>query len=631
MKRIKILLKTFFMILGLFILFNIVGELYALLTPKVNIKSANSYYLYDKDGNLFVEGVDINNWISIEDINPLIIKATISTEDKNFYNHNGFDYFRIAKAILMNIKSNGIVQGASTITQQYAKNLFLDFGKSWNRKWREMWLSFRLEKKYSKDEILEGYLNTINYGDATYGIANASKYYFNKDVNELTLGEISILVGIPNSPANYSPIANFKLAKKRQKVVLDRMVKNGYIKEEEAEKAYNEEINIYGKKDNKKMSSILYYKDAVMDELYSIKSIPKSFLDTGGLKIYTTFDIKAQEALEKNVLSNNKIQTAKIMVSSSDGSVLGLLGGSNYQSSQYNRVLYAKRQPGSTIKPFLYYTALENGFVPTTKFLSQKTTFKFDTGESYSPTNSGNIYPNKEITMAAAIALSDNIYAVKTNLFLGNGLFLNKLKQLGFTNMKDTPSLALGTYEVSMTDLAKAYAILANNGKDIDIHFIDKVLDSNGNLLYKYKKEETNILDSSLTYILSDMLTSTYDANFIDYTYPTCINMVSSITNKYAIKSGSTNTDAWVAGYNPQVVLISWQGYDDNKKIENNVVSNNKDSWISSMEYYFKYNDATWYETPKNVSGILVNPITGENPKNSDKKRILYFINGTYN
>ena len=632
MKWIKILLKIFFIFLLLFILFNLTGEIYAKITPKINIKSANSYYLYDKDGKPIIEGSSINKWIDIDNINPLVIKATISIEDKNFFKHNGFDYFRILKAMMLNIKNKDIVQGASTITQQYAKNLFLDFGKSWERKWKEMWLTFRLEGRYTKDEILEGYLNTINYGDATYGIGNASKYYFNKDINDLSLAEISILVGIPNSPANFSPIANYDLAKERQKLVLEKMVENNYITEEEKENAYREELNIYGKKDNIKMSSILYYNDAVMEELYEIDSIPKSYFETGGLKIYTTLDTYAQESLEKGIdedITNTGIQVAKIMMKSDDGSIIALLGGKNYQESQYNRVTKSKRQPGSTIKPFLYYTALENGFTPVTKFLSEKVTFTFENKETYSPKNSGNIYANKEITMATAIAVSDNIYAVKTNLFLGENSFYKTLQSLGFTNIKDTPSLALGTYEVAPVELAKAYSALSSN-KLVKPHLIDKVLDNNGKILYKFKDEDNYIFDNNYTFIISDLLTTTYDANFIDYAYPTCINMVSSMTNKYAVKSGSTDTDAWVAGYTPEIVLVSWQGFDNNDKIKNEVVSSNKESWITSMEYYYKNNETNWYKIPAGVKGVLINPITGEQvTSNNEKKRILYFINGT--
>ncbi len=634
MKIFKFFMRFFFILLGIFILINLIGMIYAYCTPKIDIKSANSFYLYDKDDKLLIEGAKANEWVNINDINPMIIKATLSIEDKNFYKHNGFDYLRIIKALFVNAKTGDIVQGASTITQQYAKNLFLDFEKSWKRKWKEMWITFRLEARYSKDEILEGYLNTINYGDATYGILNASKYYFNKELNDLSLAEIAILVGIPNSPANFSPINNLELSKERQKVVLDRMVKNGYITKEQADKAYNEEINLYGKKDSYELSSIMYYKDAVMKELYSISSIPKSYLESGGLKIFTSLDVSAQKILENSSKINavdEQAQTSKVMINPNNGEVIALIGGVNYRQSQFNRAISSLRQPGSSLKPFLYYAALDNGFTASSKFKSEKTTFYFENGKTYSPQNAGNIYANKDITLASAIASSDNIFAVKTNLFLGEELMVNILKKVGITaNLSASPSLALGTYEVNIMEMAQAYSVLANGGKKVNSHMIRKVMDTDGNVLYNYNEKEEQILDSNLTFIISELLTTTYDTSMIDYAYPTCINMLSYITHKYAIKSGSTDNDAWIAGYTPEVVLISWAGYDDNSKVSNNLVNSNKIAWITAMEDYFKNNKSSWYEMPKGVVGSLVNPITGEIAKTNDEpKRILYYVRGT--
>ena len=209
--------------------------IYAKMSPKLPIDSANGYYLYDSEGNIIEEGTD--EWIALNEMSPYIIDATISIEDKNFYNHSGFDYLRIIKAMMINITNGKTLQGASTITQQYAKNLFLDFDKTWSRKIEEAFLTLRLEAHYSKDEILEGYLNTINYG-GIFGIENASKYYFNKSAKDLTLAEASMLAGIPKSPSNYSPTQNPDAAKNRQKIILESMVKNGYITEEEKEEAY---------------------------------------------------------------------------------------------------------------------------------------------------------------------------------------------------------------------------------------------------------------------------------------------------------------------------------------------------------------------------------------------------------
>jgi len=633
-KYVKFGIKIICIIMGLFIVFHLVGYLYALITPKFDIRSANSFYLYDNSKALVMHGNTNNEWVNLDEMGDYIVNATISVEDKNFYSHAGFDFLRITKAMMMNIQSKEIVQGASTITQQYARNLFSDFSTSWKRKWKEMWLTFELETHYSKDEILEGYLNTINYGHGIYGIANASKFYFNKEVKNLSLAETAILAGIPNSPSNFSPIDNYNDSKERQKIVLDRMYHNGYISKRDKDKAESEKLAFYGKDEKEKLSSLMYFYDAVQNELNSISSIPKSYLETGGLKIYTTLDMKAQEALDISVKDNmidDDVQNSKVMINPKNGEVMGVIGGVNYGSSQYNRAIHAVRQPGSTVKPFLYYAALNNNFTASSKFLSEKTTFNFENGEPYSPQNASNIYANKEISLAAAIAYSDNIYAIKTHLFLGEQVLVNTLKDAGMTSkLEESVSLPLGTYEISTLELASMYQVLANSGVKHDMHFINRVEDIHGNVLYEYKEKGLQIFDPSLTFIISELLTGSYDPNLINYTYPTCINLVSKLTHKYAIKSGSTDTDAWIVGYLPDALLVSWAGYDDNRKISNEVTSSNKVAWSSAMEGYLKDKKVAWYDTPPNVVGVLVDPISGDiATKSSKNKKVLYYIAGT--
>lgn len=631
----KIAIKCLLVLIGIFVCFNLIGFLYAFITPKLDISSANAFSVYDNKGKLVFQGNGNDSWVSLDDMNDNIINATISVEDKNFYKHWGFDYPRIAKALLVNIASGQVEQGASSITQQYAKNLFLEFEQSWSRKWKEMWITYELEAHYTKDEILEGYLNTINYGHGMYGISNASKYYFNKDVKDLTLAEASILAGIPNSPSDYSPIDNYDLSKKRQNVVLERMYNNGYISEKERKDTYNTKLVFKNEEFGNDLTSLIYYNDAVMNELNSLDSIPSSYLDTGNIKIYTTLDVDAQKALEAGLKKNavdEKSETAKVMMDPNNGGVIALIGGINYGKSQFNRAINSYRQPGSTIKPFLYYRAIENGFTASTTFFSKETNFYFDNKKTYSPKNYGNIYADKEISLAAAIAYSDNIYAVKTHLFLGEEELYNTLKKVGITSkMEKSPSLALGTYEVNIMELTAGYSALANGGKKVSPHLISKVVDNKGNVLYEYKeKKEEIVFNSDVTFIISELLTSTYDSNLIDYTYPTCISMTSDITNKYAIKTGSTDTDSWVVGYTPEVVFASWAGYDDSSDITTDVVSGNKKSWITSMEKFFDGRDATWYKVPRDVVGVLVNPVTGNVvTSENENKKILYYLEGT--
>lgn len=631
-KKTKKILKIVIIPIILFIFIHIAVYTYCFITPKLEINKSQSFYLYDTKNELVFN--DDKSWISLEDISPYLINATISTEDKYFYKHIGFDYLRIAKAIVTNIVKRDKSEGASTITQQYARNLFLNFEKTWKRKIDEALLACELEVHYTKDEILEGYLNTINYG-GVYGIEAASKYYFGKSAKDLTLAEATLLAGIPQSPSNYSPVKNYKKSKERQKIVLLMMKNNNKITNEEYNNALNTNLTILGKTEKKEVTSINYFKDSVLEELKKITNIPEEITKTGGLKIYTTLDIEAQEDLEKAVYSyindETKVQTAAIMMNPNTGGVIAMLGGNDYNKSQYNRATKSKRQVGSTMKPLLYYTALESGFTASSSFTSEKTTFTFSGDKTYSPNNYNDTYANSPISMAAAISYSDNIYAVKTHLFLGENMLVNTAKRLGITSkLAEVPSLALGTEEISLLEMTTSYSAFANLGYKVEPHFIKKIEDSKGNILYENKEEKELILNSSLTFILNEMLTYTYNKNFIDYNYPTLISLLPNITHKYSIKSGTTDTDLLIMGYNKDVVLGIWNGYDDNSKIESKDYSYHKNIWIDTMEAYFKDKETSWYDIPTNVVGVVVNPITGIIANDNDtKKEMFFYIKGT--
>ena len=618
-----------FMVIGISIL-------YVKLSPSLNINSTNSIQLVDNNDMVFFKGNESKEWVSLDYISDDLINATISTEDKNFYKHFGFDLLRIIKASYINIVNRSTIQGASTISQQYAKNLFLEFEKTWKRKWDEMWYTLRIEDDYSKDEILEGYLNTINYGHGKYGIENASKYYFNKTANELTLAEASILVGIPKAPSNYSPLINYDLSKKRQRIVLNTMVNNGYITQEEADFAYNQEL-VFTKTNSKdEVTSLMYYKDAVLDELESINSIPKNYNEMTGLKIYTNLDYNAQKKLENSIsdsLGNSNLEVASVMIKPDTGGIIALIGGKNYEISSYNRATDSLRQVGSTMKPFLYYSALENGFTSSSAFTSEETTFSFATGEDYSPKNYNNKYGNRPISMAAAIAYSENIYAVKTHLFLGGESLINTAKRVGITaKLENIPSLPLGTNEINIIEMVSGYASFANLGYKIKPHLIEKIEDMDGNVLYECNHDKELVLNPSLVFILNNMLTCTYNTNFIDYNYPTAVNLANKLTHTYAIKSGTTNTDNWYIGYNKDVVTGVWVGYDDNHNINSTEYKYAQNIWFNATEGYMigKDNKSVWYDVPNNVSGVFVDPISGK-PVTDDKSKkvLMYFLKGT--
>ena len=629
----KFLIKSFIFLFISFVVLLIGLYTYAYLSPKLDLKTSGSLYLYDNKNDLVYQGSRSNEWANLEDISDNLKNAVIAVEDKNFYNHHGFDYLRIAKAMLTNIKKKSIVQGASTISQQYIKNLYLDFDKTWKRKAEEAMLTLELEVHYDKDDILEGYLNTINYGQGNMGIVNASSYYFNKKPSELTLEEAIMLAGIPKNPAGYNPVSNYEASLKRAWVVAKSMLNNGYIDEDTYNNLFKEKLKIFGQTKNNNLQMIMYYQEAVLNELSNIKEVPASLVNAGGLKIYTTLDLEEQTSLENNILNNkvdDELQVASVIVDPKTGAVKALTGGMNYAKSQYNRALKSKRQVGSTMKPFLYYAALENNMTMSSSFRSEETTFNLANGKTYAPQNAGNIYASKEITMAAALALSDNIYAVKTNLFLGVDKMIDVAKRTGINaNLDEVASLPLGTSEINILDYATGYTTFASGGYQKELYFIEKIEDIDGNVLYEHEDKNRLVINPNYTYILNEMMTSTTNDAYVDYTTPTALNIASTLTHKYALKTGSTNTDYWIVGYNPDRLMMMWMGYDNNKEVNGNVRNNAKKIWALTIEESLNSINTTWYETPKNVVAIPLDAVTGKTTNNQNKVALYYYVKGT--
>ena len=606
---------------------------YAYLSPKLDLKTSGSLYLYDNQNELLYQGSRGNEWANLEDINENLVNAVIAVEDKNFYDHHGFDYLRIAKAMLTNIKKKSIVQGASTISQQYIKNLYLDFDKTWGRKIEEAFLTLELEVHYDKDDILEGYLNTINYGQGNMGIVNAASFYFNKKPKDLTLEEAIVLAGIPKNPAGYNPVSNYEASINRAWVVAKSMLNNGYIDENTYNNLFKEKLEIFGQTKKNNLQMIMYYQEAVLNELSTIKEVPASLVNAGGLKIYTTLDLNEQTNLEKNILKNkpnDNVQVASVIVDPKTGAVKALTGGMNYAKSQYNRALKSKRQVGSTMKPFLYYAALENNMTMSSSFKSEETTFYLSNGKTYAPQNAGNIYASKEITMAAALALSDNIYAVKTNLFLGADKMIDVAKRTGITaSLDEVASLPLGTSEINILDYATGYTTFASGGYEKDLYFIEKIEDLDGNVLYEHENKNTLVINPNYTYILNEMMTSTTNSAYVDYTTPTALNIAGNLTHKYALKTGSTNTDYWIVGYNPDRLMMMWMGYDDNQFVDGSIRNSSKKIWATTIEQSLENIGDSWYELPKNVVAIPLDAVTGKPTNDVNKATLYYYVKGT--
>lgn len=442
-----------------------------------------------------------------------------------------------------------------------------------------------------------------------------------------------MLAGVPKSPNRFNPVVNYDACVKRAKIVAKAMLENHYITDEVYNHLFEDKIEIYGKDEQNHSQMIQYFQDAVFNELKSISGIPSSLMDAGGLKIYTTLDSKAQRGMEDSIKTNigvEDLQIASVLIDPKTGGVLSLTGGFDYSKSQYNRATQSKRQVGSTMKPFLYYAALENGLTSSSTFFSSETTFVFSNNKTYSPSNYNQIYANQDITMAAALAYSDNIYAVKTHLFLGEDTLVETAKQVGIKgDLQSNPSLALGTSELNMMDFANGYLTLASGGFKRDLYFIEKIEDMDGNIIYRHKPKKEMVLNSNYVYILNEMLTNTTNSAFNSYTTPTALSLSAKMSRKYALKTGTTNTDCWSVGYTPDALSLVWVGKDDSSEVGSIASRISKNVWLETMEAYLQDKEHSWYETPHNVVGLLKDAVTGKDVLDKKNSTIFYYEKGT--
>ncbi|MFB5663231.1 transglycosylase domain-containing protein [Alteribacillus sp. HJP-4] len=571
--RILFRLTLFTGVAGLFSAILIILYALALEAPPVQIEQSTLYY--GADGSVIGEHQNGNKryWVELEDMAPEVEQAVLAIEDREFYKHNGFDFPRIASAIAANLQSMSKAQGASTISQQYARNLFLSHDKTWSRKLEEAFYALRLEAHYEKEDILEGYLNTIYYGHGAYGIEAASRLYFDKSAGRLSLAEAALLAGVPKGPSYYSPFSYPDRALDRQKIVLASMETTGAISSEERRVAEQETLSFAapGRLADERIGP--YFQDHVESLLAEEYDIEPGVVDRGGLHIYTTLDPKLQRIAEKRVKleipNGSELQGALVSLDPNTGDVRALAGGKSYEESAYNRVTDAARPPGSAFKPFLYYAALEKGFTPLTSFKSEETEFEVgENGETYAPGNYGQRYADDFITMAEALAVSDNIFAVKTHLFLGPDALVDAAKKAGIQGkLSPLPSLALGTQNVNMLNLAAAYSPFANGGNAVTPRFIQKVTDSEGNVLVETKPEKMQVFDEQKAYVMADMMRGMFDVNMDSYTSVTGASIAHLINRPLAGKSGTTDFDSWMVGFAPQLSTAVWVGYDDNREM----------------------------------------------------------------
>lgn len=585
---------------------------YAWLDPLPIAEARKSITIYDRNQQILYESNFTKNmeWISIDDIPEIVQDAFVCVEDKRFFYHAGFDPIRIVKAFLSNISHGSIVEGGSTITQQYAKNLFLTNEQSVSRKIQEFFYAARLEMQYSKEEILEGYLNTLYYGHGIYGIHRAAHFFFNRELKDLSIAQIAMLAGIPNGPSIYSPLLQKENAKQRQQLILSIFLNSGLIDESQYEQAVHEEL-IYAdhQQENDSYGNEEYFVTAILQQLEA-----KGYLDQyTTLRVYTDYDPELQTALMNGIHtyipSDSELECAGIVMEPFSGHVLAMSGGKDYTLSQYNRALHAQRQVASTIKPLLYYNALCQGFTPATNFISQPTVFQVG-NESYEPQNFANRYPYKNISMINAIAMSDNIYAVKTHLFLGTQTLHQSLLDFGITQSQENPSEALGTVNMSVYELGKIYNTFASEGLYQEPSLFQRILDEEGNCIYEENNQPKRLLDRDTTLVLNQMLTSTYDLRNFTTAYPTMAG--TSPKTVVGVKSGTSDWDAWCAGFNPRLTLTIWTGFDDNRVLEKEYYETPKQIFKYVFDAAYPQGDGPWYAPSDAIEVHYVNPISGE-------------------
>jgi len=589
LKRNKI--KPTFWFIGLLFLIIIGGVIvfYILILkdlPKIELiyNPPNlSTVITDRDNKILYKFYENENrtWVSLEKIPQNLIEATIAIEDKNFYQHHGLSFKGLMVAIKYNFKkdSDDKPRGGSTITQQLVKNVFLSSEKTFKRKIKEAVLTLKLEKKLSKDEILERYLNQVSYGGEAYGIQEASLKYFGKNVEDLNLIEAAYLAGLPAAPSLYSPYGNDPgLGVKRAKHVVEEMVKNGYLSETEAEDWLSEKINI---KNNLKQiiaPHFVFYIKNILETEYGYTNLEKQ-----GLIIKTSLDLNTQKIAEDIVVQEiekvNKLNIkngASLVVEVKSGDILAMVGSKNYYAKdidgKYN-VTTALRQPGSCIKPINYLLALKNGFSLASIIEDSPVTYKIKGQKPYSPQNYNGKYMGR-VTLRTALASSLNVPSVK--LLERNGVegMIDLAKDMGITTWEERNrfglSLALGSGEVKMTELAGAYSIFANLGDKIEINPILEIRTYLGEIIYEKKIKTKKIFEPEYAYMINDVLSDNQARA------PIFGNNSKLIIKdkRVAVKTGTTNNlkDNWCIGWTPELLVAAWVGNNDGQPM----------SWVAS-------------------------------------------------
>lgn len=536
--------------------------------PITNLETYNPNIvtkIYSSDGQLIKTFKPYRfEKVSLNKIPDYLKQALISTEDKNFYSHKGYDIWGLARSIFVNIKSQKVKQGASTITQQLARVLFLTKEKTYDRKIKELIIASRIEKTLSKNQILEMYLNNVYFGSGSYGVAAAAQTYFGKNLSDLTLSECALIAGLPQAPSIYSPYNNMDKAIKRRNQVLGRMYTMGNISQSQYKEALNAPIVLA--KDgpqNGTSNAAPYFIDYVLRELETLGYDEKD-ITSGGYKILTTIDMKAQKAANDAVneklkewkMTTDNQQAALFSFSPITGGIIAYVGGKNYSKSQYDRITQAIRPPGSSFKPIVYAVAVENGMRPNTMIDDSPITVG-----KWSPGNYGGKYRGP-IPLYKALALSSNVAAVRLIKEFGIRAVIQMARNLGITTpLHYDMTISLGSNGLKLYDLTVAYGVFANGGFRVQPYAVERIETARGYVVYEAPKvKATKVLDQETAATITVMLKRVITQG---------TGKRADIGRPMAGKTGTTNDykDAWFMGYTPDLVTGVWVGNDNNKKM----------------------------------------------------------------
>ena len=605
----------------------LLGALAAFIHDLPQIRSLESFQpsavtrIYSADQVLLAElFVEKRDPVTIDEVPEVLKLALITTEDQNFFKHSGIDLKGIARAIIRDIQARAFVEGASTITQQLAKTLFLTPRKTLVRKVKEALLAFQLERRYTKDEILELYLNQIYLGSGAYGVESASRIFFGKSVKDLTLAESAMIAALPKAPSRFSPLIDPELARKRRDIVLKQMYRSGIIKEEEFQQALTEPVMT----ENPGQASIKapYFIDYVKKTLES--TVGSTMIYKGGLSVFTTLSLTLQQAAEEAVLNGlvslegrmrkNGIdspypQAALITLDSQSGNILAMVGGRDYYTSQYNRATVARRQSGSAFKPIVYALAIEQGFSQRKLLRDAPVIFKGGIdGRDWQPENFSKTYQG-EMTLRKALTFSKNIPAVRLTEILGPSSAVRFAHTLGITSpLQANLSLPLGTSEMTLLELTAAYSVFPNKGEWIKPFGVTEIQDRKGRIIWHHKPTKKQVISRVSAALMTDILAGVIKEG--------TGRKARILQRPVAGKTGTTDAyiDALFVGFSPSFVTGVWVGQDMQVSLGNLETGARAalPIWIEFMRAAIAKKSFQYFDIPDNVVKAWMDPSTGK-------------------